>query len=143
MKGKLPVFALLVAGLLIFGCAYSSSPQSEMSGGKELRDFNGTKILVEIADTPEKVKQGLMGREDLCDECGMLFVYAQDVEDVYWMKNMKMRIDIVFLDENYTPVKIFENVPICEKDPCPAYSAGKPYRYVLEVKAGKAKGIFG
>ncbi|VVB66663.1 putative ACR [Candidatus Gugararchaeum adminiculabundum] len=139
---KAAAVAIFLALIFIFGCA-STNSQSEMSGGKELRDFNGTKILVEIADKPTMLEQGLMGRTELCDNCGMLFVYNQDVQDGYWMRGMRMRIDIAFLDENYRPVKIYQNLPVCEMDPCQIYYPGKPYRYVLEVNANKSREIFG
>lgn len=93
-------------------------------------------IYAEIRATPEERALGLMFRESLDEDKGMLFVFETAEEYSFWMKNMKMPIDIIFLNENKEIVKIFENVPPCSGEPCELYPSPLPALYVVETKAG-------
>lgn len=97
------------------------------------------KLTVEIADTTSKWTLGLMYREFIADDFGMLFV--SDYEDYrsFWMKNCKIHLDIIFLDSNKQVINIHHNVPPCEADPCPGYPSERPAQYVLELRANRAK----
>jgi uncharacterized membrane protein (UPF0127 family) len=97
---------------------------------------NGTSITAELAVTEAERQKGLMFREGLLPDQGMLFVFGE--EDIYyiWMKNMKFSIDILWLDEEKRIVHMEKNVPPCKKDPCPSYSSKIPAMYVLELRAG-------
>lgn len=92
-------------------------------------------IEVEMAFTPEQRALGLMNRELLGDECGMLFVFEEDADGGFWMKNTLIPLDIAYLDSSATVVSIKRMEP-CEADPCPTYDPGQAYRYALEVNAG-------
>jgi uncharacterized membrane protein (UPF0127 family) len=94
--------------------------------------------LVEVAKTPDEQAKGLMGREDLPDEEGMLFVYKTDVTPSFWMKNMKIPLDILFIGSDYKIKHIASEVPPCETsdDNCIRYPSPAPIRYVLELKSG-------
>jgi len=93
----------------------------------------GTTISVEIASTPEQRQQGLMSRTFLPENHGMLFLFEEENEEVFWMKDTLIPLDIIFIDNNKNITKIHHAVP-CEKDPCSLYS-GKA-KYVLEVNGG-------
>ena len=92
-------------------------------------------IPIEIADTPKKQAQGLMDRDFL--EGGMLFPHNKEKNLTFWMKNMKIPLDIVWMDENLQVLKILKNVPPCTTDPCPLYQGYG--QYVLEINAGVAE----
>jgi len=92
-------------------------------------------LEVEMAFTPEQRALGLMNRQSLGDDCGMLFVFEEDADGGFWMKNTLIPLDIAYLDSNATVVSIKRMEP-CEADPCPAYEPGQAYRYALEVNAG-------
>ncbi|MCH8003072.1 MAG: DUF192 domain-containing protein [Nanoarchaeota archaeon] len=89
-------------------------------------------VNVEIADSLEERSSGLMFREFLDENSGMLFVF--DDEDYYsfWMKNTLIPLDIIFISENLEIVDIIYAEP-CREDSCKSYKPIKPAKYVLEV----------
>ena len=100
---------------------------------------NGTervKVNIELANTAEERSLGLSFRQYLGDYDGMLFVFDSDVSNSFWMKDMKIPLDIIFVDRNYFIVDIREAVPPCSDTYCPNISSSSPYRYVLEVNSG-------
>lgn len=99
----------------------------------------GQKIIAELAVTPEERQKGLMFREELAAEEGMLFLFEEEGIYSFWMKNMKFPIDIIWLDKDKRIVHIEENVPPCPVEPCPAYTPSRPACYVLELKAGSSQ----
>lgn len=61
-------------------------------------EINNHKIVVEIADTEEKRAKGLSGRENLCDNCGMLFIFDKAGKYNFWMKDMQFPLDFIFIN---------------------------------------------
>lgn len=100
---------------------------------------DGFKITAELAVTDEQRQQGLMYRQGMKEDQGMLFIF--EVEDFYsfWMKNMLFSLDLLWLDSNRQIVHIEENIPPCASDPCPSYEPARPARYVLELVSGSVK----
>jgi uncharacterized membrane protein (UPF0127 family) len=134
-KIKIITIVLLLLGSLVYGA--SPYPGQEI---KIIPLYIGSeKFTVEIADTPEKQIQGLMFREFIPDDFGMLFVH--EVEDYrgFWMKNCKVHLDIIYLDRNKQIINMHINVPPCKREPCKTYPSEKPARYVLELRANRAK----
>ncbi len=97
---------------------------------------NGTSITAELATTDEKRQLGLMFREKINYDQGMLFVFEEEGIHSFWMKNMKIPLDFLWLDKNKRIIHIEEGVPPCKRDPCPSYTPRYPAMYVLELKAG-------
>jgi len=95
-----------------------------------------TLVYVEIADEPHERNQGLMFRDSLKLDRGMLFVFDDERMLSFWMKNTLIPLDMLFVDADFRIVDIKENVPPCKEDPCPNYPSKKPAKYVLEVNAG-------
>ena len=98
--------------------------------------FSETCISVEIMDTPEQRALGLMFRESLDEDKGMVFIFEEKSTYKFWMKNVNFPIDIIFLDEDKNIIGIFENVPGCIKDPCDVYGPEEESLYVIETVAG-------
>jgi uncharacterized membrane protein (UPF0127 family) len=92
-------------------------------------------FAVEVADTQEKRRKGLMFRETLCDKCGMLFIFEQPQKYGFWMKNVKIPLDIVFIDNTGTLVDLVHAQP-CQLEDCDIYYPVKKVLYVLEVNRG-------
>lgn len=92
-------------------------------------------IPIEIANTNELREFGLMYREDIPEEYGMLFVFPNPGIRGFWMKNTFVELDIAFIDSNGTILDI-QNMKPCAESPCPIYIIYKPFKYALEVKAG-------
>lgn len=89
---------------------------------------------METATTPEQRQQGLMFREYLDAQAGMLFVFEYDAPYAFWMKNTKMSLDIIWIDSEWRVVDSTTALP-CEDDPCPSYYPRADARYVLEINA--------
>lgn len=92
----------------------------------------GVPLLVEIADTPAKRSQGLMGRESLPDLAGMLFVWPEDTASGFWMKDTLIPLSIAFIDSNGAIVDIQDMEPLDET----LHRSPKPYRWAVEANQG-------
>jgi len=101
----------------------------------------GTLIHAEIADTARKRAEGLMYREHLAKDRGMLFTFDQAQPWTFWMKNTKIPLDIIWMNEKKQIVHIESNVPICTRtdDGCRQYQPNEPALYVLELRGGMAE----
>lgn len=97
-------------------------------------------LQVELATTPAERSQGLMFREDLPPDGGMLFVFPTSMPRAFWMKNTPLPLSIAYLDEEGRILNIEQMEPL---DPGPRYHSAGPARYALEVHQGwfAARGI--
>jgi len=103
--------------------------------------FKDNCFAVELAKTPEQQSQGLMFRETLAANQGMLFIFKEEGIYPFWMKNTLIPLDIIWLDKNKSVVFISENTQSCEKDICPSIYPTGQTQYVLELNGGTAKKI--
>jgi hypothetical protein len=95
-------------------------------------------FTVEWALTPEERARGLMFRETMAADHGMVFDFMVEEPQSFWMKNTPLSLDIVFIHANGTVARIARNtVPFSERN----IPSGAPVRYVLEVVAGTADRI--
>ncbi|MCC8364468.1 DUF192 domain-containing protein [Lysobacter sp. A6] len=126
---RLPI--LLTASLLLLaGCASAKGPWVEL---------NGTRYSVEIADDDAERARGLMFRDSLEKNHGMLFIHDVEAPQAYWMKNTHIPLDILYFDDARRLVSQQRDVPPCSLgDGCPPYPSTAPARYVLELNAGEA-----
>ena len=99
--------------------------------------INGKTIEIEIADEPDERSRGLMFRESLTKDTGMLFLF--DREDFYsfWMMNVNFNLDLIWINSNGNVVHIERDVPSCFMS-CPTYAPREAARYVLELNSGVA-----
>lgn len=97
-------------------------------------------IDIEVAQTPEAIRQGLMFRRSMEDDQGMLFLMDSLEPQSFWMANTYISLDIIYLDDQKRIVSIAENTTPQSREPIPS---GAPAQYVLEVNAGfaRAKGL--
>ena len=93
---------------------------------------------VSVADTPETRAQGLMFRDGLAADEGMLFVFPEETQESFWMKNMKFTIDILWMDQSGVIVHVEHHVPPCTVEPCQVYTPETKALYVLEIPSGDA-----
>ena len=99
---------------------------------------DGFALDLELALTPEEISSGLMFRPSLRADRGMLFLFDQPRLPAFWMKNMLIPLDLVFLDGAGAVVDVIADVPPCAADPCPNYPPSSPAQAVLEIGAGVA-----
>ncbi len=103
--------------------------------------LNGQTFKVELADDDNSRAMGLMYREQMSDDEGMLFIFPNSQMRAFWMKNTLIPLDILYFDQNKKLVSISENTPPCKNTTsrCQNYPSAKPAKYVLEINAGLSK----
>lgn len=99
---------------------------------------DGSTIKLELAITEQEREMGLMFRDSLSPDAGMLFIFDSEARWPFWMKNTFIPLDIVWLDATGVIVDLRANVQPCRRDPCPSFAPNAPARAVLELKAGVA-----
>jgi len=146
MHKKVIVTASAIAAVAIAIVMLSPSVTQRDQTQASIYDYEIRKITiddvfldVEIADDNEKIKQGLMFREMLPENQGMLFIFDEERKYQFWMMNMKFNLDIIWLDANGKVVHIVENAEPCidaaHTSQC-TFNPDEPARYVLEVNSG-------
>jgi len=89
-------------------------------------------IRAEVVDAPETRARGLMYRESMPANHGMLFVFPYPEQQCFWMKNTRIPLSIAFLDDRGVIVNIADMAPQTEDNHCSA----QPVRYALEMNQG-------
>lgn len=97
----------------------------------------GRRINLEVARTPREQAVGLMYRDSLADDRGMLFVFEPARPVGFWMKNVRFPLDMIFL-ENGQVKAIAPAVPPCQTESCPTYGPETPINQVIELRGGRA-----
>ncbi len=92
-----------------------------------------SQVRVEVMRTPAQLERGLMFRERLAPDDGMLFVFPESDDHSFWMKNTLIPLDMVFISEAGTVVGV---VASAEPLTTTERRVGAPSRYVLEVNGG-------
>ncbi len=93
-------------------------------------------VYAEAADTFAEREMGLMNRTYLNEDAGMLFIFPTPQQQSFWMKNMRIPLDIVFITADNHVLEIYASVPPCTGDPCTLYTSSAPIQYALEVNSG-------
>ncbi len=93
-------------------------------------------FAVEIADTPGKRELGLQYRRELAANRGMIFLFAHEAEQTFWMKNTPIPLDMIFINSDRRIVGIAEQAVPFSLDP---RSVGRASQFVLEVNGGLSK----
>lgn len=117
---------LLLVGFSTISCSKNNDLQTQV-----LR-INQWEITVEIADTQETQEKGLMWRESMAEDHGMLFVYDRDSKKSFWMKNTKIPLSIAYIAADGTIREIYDMEPLSTRIVDSRYSV----RYALEVNQG-------
>lgn len=127
------VAALLIALAVVWFAQIKENDQF-ISAKKTFILIGKNNIKVDVADSPAELVKGLSGRTTLADDEGMFFIFPNNDYHGIWMKNMKLPIDIIWLDETLKVVFIKEKV-LPETYP-EVFKPTKPARYVIETPAG-------
>jgi uncharacterized protein len=98
---------------------------------------NGTKIQLEVARTPQEQAMGLMHRPELPENRGMLFSFSSPFQASFWMKNVPVPLDMVFMRDGIVQY-VAASVPPCNSNPCPTYGPDTPVNQVIELRSGRA-----
>ncbi|MGB9707990.1 MAG: DUF192 domain-containing protein [Candidatus Pacearchaeota archaeon] len=130
-KGAIGALILSILALVLMnGCQKSSQVC-----------FQNSCFDVEIASTPEARARGLMFRDSLEDNKGMLFIFPEENIYSFWMKNTSLPLDIIWINSQGKVVFISSNTQPCEEEPCLSIIPDSPAKYVLEIRSGRAEQI--
>ena len=133
MIRSLARLSLLPLLLALSACASARTPWVEVGGER---------FQVEVADDDAERARGLMFRDAMADDHGMLFIHDRQEPQAYWMKNTRIPLDILYFDRDRRLVSQQRDVPPCSGgNRCPSYPSKGAARYVLELNAGEAQRI--
>jgi len=136
IKKKYLIFIFLILVIIVLVMIFNKN-NPEISEESKVC-INNKCFIVEIVDTPEQRAKGLMNRQSLAQDKGMLFVFDQEANHSFWMKNTLIPLDIIWINKDKQVVDIEKNVQLCKADPCPRYSPDQKANYVLELNAGQS-----
>lgn len=127
------ILTFVFAAAMFVQAAFAQLETSPLSvqSGDETHAFT-----VELAKTPEEIQQGLMFREALAPDAGMLFDFGVTRPASMWMKNTLIPLDMLFILEDGRVIAIARNT---QPGSLRSVSAGVPVRAVLEIPGGRAK----
>lgn len=129
----MPAFRTLLAFVLLAlgsGCASANGQWVELGGAR---------YAVEVAADDAARARGLMFRDAMPEDTGMLFIHDREEPQAYWMKNTRIALDILYFDAQRRLVSQQRDVPPCSAgNACPSYPSRAPALYVLELNAGQA-----
>jgi uncharacterized membrane protein (UPF0127 family) len=130
---------VFVALLLLTACS-STGPEPVPDPARmprlEIRTDGGVvPVDVEVADDDEERSVGLMNRERLDPDAGMVFLFEEPLQTTFWMKDTLIPLSIAFWNDRDMIVAILDMEP-CEAEPCPSYDPGVEFEGALEVNQG-------
>lgn len=109
----------------------------EVKFTKQKIQIGSKKITVEIANTPQQQQRGLMYREKMAADAGMLFIFDQEQPLNFWMKNTYINLSIAYIGKNKKIVDIQDMKATSAIDTqWPTYPSAKPGMYALEMNQG-------
>ncbi len=127
------ILIIFVVGLSALEIKRNIKPALTFDG--PFLNIGKTSVGVEIADDYLERVQGLSDRRELGEHNGMLFVFSDKQKRSFWMKNMLIPLDIIWIDDGKV-IKIYENLEPEGQNPVNKYSSVLPVNYGLEVNAG-------
>ncbi len=136
LRRLLPLLSATLLVSLVAGCEKRATLEDYNTRVLTLPD--GHKIRAEIMIHPEDVMRGMMFRDSLPEDRGMLFLHGEPGNYTYWMYQVKIPLDIIWMDQSGRIVEMSPNTPPCETkaSECPNYGGTKEASIVLELAAG-------
>jgi uncharacterized protein len=134
--------AMRCVPLMLAALALASCGRNGDDGGSRVVIATSTgdvAVQVEVADDEDERARGLMGRTELEEDAGMVFLFPEDSRGPFWMKDTLIPLSIAFYDSDGRIVRILDMEP-CREDPCPLYDPEAAYRGALEVNQGAFDG---
>lgn len=141
MKKVLIFYGLLVIAVVIFLLARGTNFNFGFSGKNPTAKINNKTYKLILAKTDSERIKGLSGRSSLVKDTGMLFIFDKKGLYAFWMKDMKIPIDMLFINDNKI-ITVIENAstPTSGQDPStlPIYKPTGEVNYVLEINANES-----
>jgi uncharacterized membrane protein (UPF0127 family) len=147
MKARLAMnpilrWSLPLLGLVFSGCLAALPGRQSLTAEQAclISTKQALPITIEVARTSAERSSGLMGRETLAANAGMLFVYRYErsAGHSFWMYQTLIPLDIAFLDREGTirAIRQMDPCPSAQGRTCPTYEAGVPFHLALEMNQG-------
>jgi uncharacterized membrane protein (UPF0127 family) len=133
-----PLYAAAAACLLLSACGRQST---DSLNTVEVTFPNGKTVIAETMLNQMDQMRGMMFRDSLAKDRGMLFVHRADGNYPYWMYQCRIPLDIIWMDHDRRIVEISANTPPCPSTSakeCPNFGGHEKARYVLELAGGGA-----
>jgi Uncharacterized conserved protein len=137
-----PIATVLCLCLLVLAVSCRNEPHPASQLKRRIVTLpNGQKITAEVNVLPIDLARGMMFRDSLPPDQGMLFIHDTPGTYTYWMYQVRIPLDIIWMDSNRTVVEVAANVPPCKTkaSECPHYGGNRTAQYVLELAAGMAE----
>lgn len=132
----------LIQRLLLAGIALCNLCSCATASNGAWVELKGKRFAVEVADDAAERERGLMFRDTLAADSGMIFIHDYEEPLAYWMKNTRIPLDILYFDHTRRLVSAQQRVPPCSLgDQCPPFASTGPALYVLELNAGVAESL--
>ena len=138
-----PLAAFAAALLVLCACGtFSCGPRTSDVDGLNTTEItfpNGKTVIAETKLRNEDQMLGMMFRDSLAKDRGMLFIHPQEGNVPYWMYQVRIPLDIIWMDHQRRIVEISANTPACTSKSsreCPNYGGHEKARYVLELAGG-------
>ena len=131
MMKNIMIIIGIVIGIGVLGTLYFNETSQDIMEFDESINYSQVIIYttnseimvnVEVADTPQKQSQGLMYRENLKLDHGMLFIFDDESILSFWMKDTLIPLDMIFVDKTFRIINVVDNALPCNIEPCPDYS---------------------
>ena len=135
IKKKYLLFIFLILIIIVLFMIFNKDNSDILEENKIC--INNKCFIVEIANTPEERTKGLMNRERLDEDKGMLFVFNKEKKYSFYMKNTLISLDIIWININKEVIYIEKNVQPCQADHCQNYGPDEKSKYVLELNSGQ------
>lgn len=146
MKKTMKLMILGVIGGLLISCGDDQkensieTPEIEFKKEGELSLLKNGEVIqeldIEIADTPYERETGLMYRQSMEANQGMLFIFNGEAQRSFFMKNTYIPLDIIFYSSDSTVVSFHENAQPLDETSIPS---NQPAQFILELNAGKVQ----
>ena len=124
------IFKWVILSISMAGSCPAGS--SAINFEQALLTIKGVEYSIEIARTQQQRRLGLMHRDRLGLRQGMLFVYPGIGEHRIWMKNTRIPLKVIWLDEHQSIIGVKTLYP-CKSSPCESYGVSRPSKYIIEL----------
>jgi uncharacterized protein len=135
------VYAILFAALALCGCSSEHSVSNlDALETQTMIMPNGQEIRAEVLIAPDAQLRGMMFRDALPEGRGMFFMHKEVKAYTYWMYNVKVPLDMIFIDAQHQVLGVVASAPPCttRASECPNYGGFPGTKYVLELNGGQA-----
>jgi uncharacterized membrane protein (UPF0127 family) len=138
----------VVCVAMVAGCNPEGNETKKAGGGRQEGEpqmglpevtmpIGSKTFTLEVATTPRQHSTGLMYRDSMAPDHGMIFVFPEDHDSGFWMKHTRIPLDILYVDKTGTVVSVHQMQPF----DLTAVVPQRAYRYAIELNQGTAAGV--